>query len=213
MGSDTVRHPIFARMYARMSGKAEQRGQAGHRAALLAGIEGRVIEVGAGNGLNFGHYPFATVTEVVAVEPEEYLRERATEAAQRAAVPIRIVDGVAEDLPLEDESFDAAVVSLVLCSVRDQERALAELRRVIRPNGELRFYEHVVSTRPFLAALQRAADATVYSRVSGGCHLARDTADAIDRAGFVTESLERFPFTPLPTPPGISHVLGTARRL
>lgn len=213
MGSNTVRHPIFARLYARMSGKAEQRGQAEHRATLLAGIEGRVIEVGAGNGLNFDHYPSATVTEVVAVEPEEYLRECAREAAQRAAVPIRIVDGVAEDLPLEDESFDAAVISLVLCSVHDQGRALAELQRVIRPNGELRFYEHVVSTRPIFAALQRAADATVYPRVSGGCHLARDTADAIDRAGFVTESLQRFPFTPLPTPPGIPHILGSARRL
>src|SRR5207244_9958001 len=98
----------------------------------------------------------SAVTEVVAVEPESYLRDRAIEAA--AAIPIRIavVDGVADDLPLEDASFDAGVASLVLCSVPDQARALAELYRLIRPGGELRFYEHVVAERHVAARLQRA---------------------------------------------------------
>ena len=101
-----------------------------------------MIEVGAGNGLNFPHYP-ADVEELVAVEPEEYLRERAVAAVRTAPVPIRVLDGVAGRLPAGDGSFDAAVVSGVLCSVPDQGSALADLRRVLRPGGELRFYEHV----------------------------------------------------------------------
>ena len=120
--------------------RAQGRRRAPRRDA--AGLTGRVVEVGAGNGLNFGHYP-ATVTEVVAVEPEPYLRERAEEAARAAPVDVTVVVGLADALPAEDGAFDAAVASLVLCSVPDQAGALAELRRVVRPDGELRFYEHV----------------------------------------------------------------------
>lgn len=208
--SDTVSHPRFARFYDRLSGKAEDRGQAGHRERLLAGLSGRVIEVGAGNGLNFPHYPTA-VDEVVAVEPEDFLRERARAAAEHAAIPIHVVAGVAERLPAEDGSFDAGVASLVLCSVSDQSRALSELRRVIRPGGELRFYEHVAARRPVGSLLQRAADATFWPRVGGGCHLHRDTASAIENAGFAIESCERFPFAALPLI-ALPHVRGTARR-
>ncbi len=206
-----VRHPVFARMYTRMSVKAEQRGGAEHRDRLLAGLSGRVIEVGAGNGLNFAHYP-ETVGEIVAVEPEPYLREQAREAAERTAVTIHVLDGVADALPADDETFDAGVASLVLCTVPDQGRVLAELYRVIRPGGELRFYEHVIARVAIPAALQRGADATLYPRLSGGCHLARDTASAIERAGFQIESCDRFGFTPMPTPPRVPHILGVARR-
>lgn len=209
--SQDVRHPLFARMYTRMSSKAEQRGQDEHRDRLLAGLSGRVVEVGAGNGLNFSHYP-TSVEEVVAVEPEEYLRARASEAAQAAPVAVRVVDGLADSIPADDASFDAGVVSLVLCTVPDQERALAELFRVIRPGGELRFYEHVVSTGRVGAGFQRAADRTLWPHVSGGCHLARDTGAAMERAGFRVESSDRFPFTPMPTPPAVPHILGIARR-
>ena len=205
------RHPIFARMYTRMSAKAEERGGAEHRDRLLVGLTGRVVEVGAGNGLNFAHYP-ETVSEVVAVEPEPYLREQAREAAERTAVTIHVLDGLADAIPADDETFDAGVASLVLCSVSDQRRALAELYRVIHPGGELRFYEHVVARDAMPAALQRAADATLYPRLSGGCHLARDTSAAIERAGFTIETCDRFGFTPMPTPPKIPHILGSARR-
>jgi ubiquinone/menaquinone biosynthesis C-methylase UbiE len=102
--------------FERTAYKLEEHGQREHRQQLLAGLSGRVIEVGAGNGLNFPHYP-ETVSEVVAVEPEPYLRKRAAEAAAEASVKIEIVDGTADDLPAEDASFDAAVASLVLCSV------------------------------------------------------------------------------------------------
>lgn len=206
-----VRHPIFARMFHRMSRVAEAKGGAEHRRKLLEGLSGTVIEIGAGNGLNFGHYP-ATVERVVAVEPESYLRDRAREAAQRAAVPISVVAGVAERLPQEDQSFDAAVVSLVLCSVRDQPAALGEAFRVLRPGGELRFYEHVLADTPRLARFQQQLD-HVWPLVGGGCHTSRDTARAITDAGFVIEHRDRFRFAPLLlTKPVAPHILGVARR-
>ncbi|MEA2269080.1 MAG: hypothetical protein QOC64_1690 [Solirubrobacteraceae bacterium] len=206
-----VRHPVFARLYHRLSAGAEQAGQAEHRDELLAGLHGRVVELGAGNGLNFAHYP-PTVAEVVAVEPEPYLRARAEEAAGAAPVAVTVVDGVADRLPLGDGEFDAAVASLVLCSVPDQARALAELRRVLRPGGELRFYEHVLSESPRLARLQRAL-APVWPWLGGGCRPDRATAAAIARAGFLVERERRFTFRPaaiaLPVSP---HVIGVARR-
>lgn len=146
------------------------------------------------------------------MEPEAYLRRRAEKSAAEAAVPVRVVDGVSGRLPLDDASCDAGVVSLVLCSVPGQQRALAELARVIRPGGELRFYEHVVSRRPLEARLQRLADATFWPRVAGGCHVSRDTAAAIERAGFRLEEIERFPFSPAPFMPPGPHILGIARR-
>src|SRR3954469_22435285 len=109
-------HPIFARLYTWLSRGAESSGAAEHRDETLAGLSGRVIEVGAGNGLNFAHYP-PGVTEVVAVEPEPYLRAQAEAAAAAAATPVTVLDGVADALPAEDGSFDAAVASLVLCTV------------------------------------------------------------------------------------------------
>lgn len=142
-----VHHPLFARLYDRVSALAENTGQREHRRELLAGLSGRVVEVGAGNGLNFPHYP-PEVEEVVAVEPEAYLGERSRKAAAGAAVSVRVVDGLAEELPLEDGSVDAGVCSLVLCSVPSQAVALAELRRVVRPGGELRFTSTSAAKEP-----------------------------------------------------------------
>ncbi len=146
-------HPIFARFFAKVGALAAKAGQDEHRRELLADLSGAVIEVGAGNGLNFPYYPTA-VTRVLAVEPEPYLRARARETARDAPVPIEVVDGLADRLPAEDGEFDAGVFSLVLCSVPSQASALAEMRRVIKPGGELRFYEHVVSDKPKVRKLQ-----------------------------------------------------------
>jgi SAM-dependent methyltransferase len=205
-----VRHPITARLFDRLSRSMER--EAGpHRQELLSGASGRVIEVGAGNGMNFGHYP-STVTEVVALEPEAYLRGRAEEAARRAPVPVTVRDGVAEPLPFDDAAFDVAVASLVLCTVPDPARALAELRRVLTPGGELRFYEHVRSDRPRKARIQQRLDGSgMWPRVSGSCHCARDTVAAIEAAGFRVERARSFDVGPawLHTNP---HVLGAARR-
>jgi ubiquinone/menaquinone biosynthesis C-methylase UbiE len=204
-----VKHPLFARAYARVAAHEDARGGAENREELLGGLRGRVVEIGAGVGSNFAHYPQG-VTEVVAVEPEPFLRRKAEEAAATAPVPIRVVDGLAEQLPLEDESVDAGVASLVLCSVPDQAVALAELERVIKPGGELRFYEHVISNRESRRRLQRFLDATFWPRIAGGCHMTRDTRAAIEQAGFLVQRSRRFPFPPGPF--GIPHILGSARR-
>jgi ubiquinone/menaquinone biosynthesis C-methylase UbiE len=204
-------HPLFARMYARMAADFEAKGGKEHRTEALAGLTGRVVEVGAGTGINFQHYP-TTVTEVVAVEPEPYLRSIAAGAAAEAVVPVTVVDGHAEDLPLDDASCDAGVASLVLCSVPDQAGALAELRRVIRPGGELRFYEHVRSERPGFARAQRALD-VVWPILGGGCHASRPTLDAIEAVGFEVETVRRFSFRPsLVVAPVAPHIVGRARR-
>lgn len=206
-----IKHPIFARLYERLSVKEDERGGHRFRAELLDGATGRVIEVGAGNGRNFAHYP-PTVSYVLAVEPEPRLRASATRAAASAQVPIEVVAGVADQLPAEDGAFDVGVASLVLCTVPDPDAALAELRRVICPGGELRFYEHVVSRRRGAAGIQRALDATLYPPLSGGCHLARDTLAAIERAGFEIQTHRRFPWGPSEKGPKVAHVIGTARR-
>jgi SAM-dependent methyltransferase len=206
-----VHHPLFARMYGRMADVAEQAGVAEHREELLAGLTGRVVEIGAGTGLNFDHYPVG-VTEIVASEPEAHMRRLAVNAAAAARVPIRVVDGTADRLPAEDGAFDAGITSLVLCSVPDQRRALAEIRRVIRPGGELRFYEHVRSSDPRRARLQDRVD-WIWSRLLGGCHPNRDTEAAIASSGFRIEACRRFDFQPrVMSAPAAPHIIGRAVR-
>jgi SAM-dependent methyltransferase len=207
-----VRHPLFARLLVQLR-RREPPELLAHRRELLAGLTGRVLDLGAGDGANFAHFP-ATVAEVVAIEPEPYLRERARAAATREAIRIEVVDAVAEALPLPDASADAAVAGLVLCSVPDQVAALRELHRVLKPGGELRFYEHVVSPDPARARLQRALARTgAWARVAGGCHPARDTLAAIEAAGFEIERYRRLTIAPcLVTLPVAPHVLGVARR-
>ena len=210
MSTSAVHHPVFARLWSVMS-RHEPAEIRRHRDELLAGLTGRVIEIGAGAGSNFAHYP-PTVDEVIAVEPEPYLRERARTAAAAAGVRVQVRDGVADRLPAEDASFDAAVACLVLCSVPDPAHALSELRRVLRPHGELRFYEHVRSNQPALALTQRALDQVFWPHAFGGCHTARDTAAAIEAAGFEIQDQRRMWVNPLPIAfPVATHAAGRAR--
>ncbi|MBO0819241.1 MAG: methyltransferase domain-containing protein [Nocardiopsaceae bacterium] len=211
-----VKNPLFARYFARCGGLGEDRGNRELRRELLAGLTGRVLEVGAGTGLNFPHYP-GSVDEVVAVEPEPYLRSRAAEAARalladnRWPVPIRVTDGAATALPVGDGEFDAVAISGLLCSVTDVPAALAEFARVLRPGGELRFYEHVRSRDPLFAAFQRAAD-LVWPHLMGGCHAGRSTVAAIDGV-FAERACRGFRFPPsAPLYPVAPRVLGTARQ-
>jgi ubiquinone/menaquinone biosynthesis C-methylase UbiE len=166
------------------------------RDQLVEGLSGRVIEVGAGNGMNFRHYP-PTVEEVVAVEPEPYLRARAQEAARAAPVRVTVVPGLADALEFQDGTFDAAVASLVLCSVPDQRAAIAELRRVLKPGGELRFMEHVRSDRTAKARLQTTLDRTrIWPTIAGGCRCSCDTLEAIRAAGFRVDREQKFAVGP-----------------
>jgi ubiquinone/menaquinone biosynthesis C-methylase UbiE len=193
-GAAEVRHPVFARLFDRLSGPMEKEvGQ--HRDELLADLSGRVLEIGAGNGVSFRHYP-RTVGEVVAAEPEAYLRHKAEQAARDAPVPVIVSDSTAAPLPFEDASFDAAVASVVLCTVPDQLRALRELHRVLTPGGELRFMEHVRADGR-KARVQHWLDRSgIWPRLAGGCHCARNTVRAIEAAGFHIERVRSFDLGP-----------------
>jgi ubiquinone/menaquinone biosynthesis C-methylase UbiE len=206
-----VNRSVFARLQARAGAIEERRGGAERRRQLLDGLSGVVVEIGAGSGVSFAHYP-TSVREVIAVEPEPSVRELALQAAQAAPVAVRVVGGVAEQLPLADASVDAAVMAGVLCSVPDQSRALAEVARVLRPGGELRFYEHVIARNVRLARLQRFVDATFWPRLFGGCHTTRDTEAALLASGFAVEERERFSVRPtLLATPVAPRILGRAR--
>ena len=212
MAAPSVHHPLFARFYTHVLARNEPAELRAFRDELLAGLSGRVVEVGAGSGANFPHYP-AEVSEVVAVEPESYLREQAVAAAAGAAVQVTVLDGVADALPLEDGSCDAAVACLVLCTVPDQASALAELRRVLKPGGELRYLEHVRGATPRMARAQRFVDATFWPHAFGGCHTARDTVAAIEAAGFALKRHRDVRPESLPSFMPISpQAIGVARR-
>lgn len=185
-----------------------QRGGAEHRRGLLAGLSGSVVEIGAGEGASFAHYP-PSVTQVLAVEPDDHLRSLAQARAASAAVPIRVVAGTAERIPVADGSVDAVVASLVLCTVADQPIALAEVRRILKPGGILAFYEHVRSDRRVVAAVQDLLT-PAWQRAAGGCHPNRDTLSAISGAGFTVREYQRFGFSPGPLTPPIAHILGYA---
>ncbi|MGI9578626.1 MAG: class I SAM-dependent methyltransferase [Microthrixaceae bacterium] len=209
--SPKVSHPVFARVFAKLVALDDRSGQAEHREEMLSGLSGRVIEVGAGTGANFVHYP-AEVTAVVAVEPEPYMQRLATEAAREVDLDIEVVDSIAERLPLDDASVDAAVASLVLCSIDDPVVSLAEMARVVRPGGELRFYEHVRSLDDRSARWQERLD-VIWPHLFGNCHTSRDTASMIEAAGWEMVDLRRLHIGPPKAPnPVAPHIIGSARR-
>ncbi|GAA1986041.1 class I SAM-dependent methyltransferase [Amycolatopsis minnesotensis] len=189
-----VRNPRFARWFAKYGARNEARGNARLRAELLDGLTGTVVEVGAGTGLNFRHYP-GSVGAVTAVEPEPSMRAFAERAASEVSAPIQVVDGMAQALPLDDASVDAVVVSAVLCSVADPREVLAEFRRVLRPGGELRFYEHVLAPGLVRRWAQRAA-APLWARLMGGCRTDRDTLATLRTCGFEVVRWREFVFPP-----------------
>lgn len=170
------------------------------RAEVAGGAEGRVLEVGCGNGANFPYYTRAA-THIVAVDPDPYMLSRARTRAAEMPRPIEIHKAPAERLPFEDADFDTVVATLVLCSVRRQAKALAEIKRVLRPGGQLRFYEHVRYSNAFGAFWQDAIT-PVWRWMGAGCHPNRDTEKAIRKAGFEILELRR-PVLEPPVPPMI----------
>lgn len=197
-------HPVFARVWdtlVRLGGEPERR----HRDELVRGLRGLVLEVGAGTGLNLARY--GPEARVVAVEPEPTMARAASDRASDAEADAVVLRGVAEDLPFGDATFDAVVTCYVLCSVSDPRRAVSELRRVLRPGGEIRVYEHVRSAHPTWARVQDAVT-PVWCRFGCNCHPNRDTAALLEAAGFKVE-VRRFSFgPPAPVRP---HILGVAR--
>jgi SAM-dependent methyltransferase len=194
-----VDNPFFSRVWTFMS-EHEPESVRALRQENLAGLTGRVLEVGAGTGTNFMLYP-TTVEEVVALEPEPRLNAIARRTAATVPVPVTVTDSAVEELT-STTTYDAVVCSLVLCSIDDQESVLRQLFSQLRPGGELRYLEHVASGG-IRGGMQRLADATVWPRLFGNCHTHRDTERAIVDAGFVRQTGRRdfvFPaWMPVPT--------------
>lgn len=188
------------------------------RAELLAPLSGRVLEVGAGTGLNAAHYP-ASVEHVVFSEPDPHMRRKLeARVAADARAHADVVDASTECLPFPSGAFDAVVATLVLCSVPDQARALAEIRRVLAPGGRFVFLEHVAAEgRPRRLKWQRRIE-PLWKRAAGNCHLTRNTEQAIAAAGFsieriARESLCKVPAVVRPTIRGIAVKEGSVMRV
>src|ERR1700761_2171547 len=207
---DTVRHPLFARIWTMIAAhETEQMRET--RRENLAGLSGRVLEVGAGTGSNFAFYP-DTVEQVVAIEPELQLVGLARAAATTAPVPVEVTNRTVESFSA-DAPFDAVVFSLVLCSVGEPNSVLRQALSLLKPGGELRYFEHVAS-EGVRGGFQRFVDVTtLWPRLAGDCHAHRHTEQSIRAAGFEIERTRTefmFPaWVPVPTS---EFVIGRARR-
>jgi SAM-dependent methyltransferase len=199
---------LFSWCYSKLAPRTEDRGAREHRERLLEGATGKVVEVGAGTGLNLPLYP-SGVSEVLAIEPDPHMFKRLQAALETASVPVRVQRGAAEDLPVPDGWADAVVLCLVLCSVADVAPALTEARRALKPGGRILFYEHVRSPQKRLAGWQDRLELP-WSWLAGGCHPNRDSVGAIQAAGFDLGEVDRFdvPGSFLATP----HALGSATK-
>src|ERR1700761_1008642 len=199
----TIHNPFFARIWPFVATHETEPIRALRR-ENLAGLSGRVLEVGAGIGTNFPHYP-ASVDEVIAVEPESRLAVQAGAAAEGGATRIGVTSGRVETFS-GAEPFDAVVCSLVLCSVRDPDGVLRRLYSLLRPGGELRYLEHVASAGA-RGRLQRFVDATLWPRLLGNCHTHRDTERSIVEAGFEVQTSRRELTLPAWVPMPVAELL------
>ncbi len=193
-------HRWFAAFYARTVGMMERGPLGKMRAELLSGLQGDVLEIGAGVGTNFPHYP--AEARVIALEPDPHMLKRARE---NTSPNIELRQAPAEQLPVADASIDAVVSTLVLCTVDNVAASLAEIRRVLRPGGELRFIEHVRNG----GAIGRVQDITqpAYGWFSGGCQANRRTEQALTDAGFTFDRIEHRKLNPyMPAIVGVARV-------
>ena len=191
----TLRAKFFALTYDRQMAKTEQAGLRAFRQGLLAGAKGQVIEIGGGTGANLPFYGPA-VEALTMTEPELPMVRRLERKAREHAPAAKVLRAPAEDLPFDDDTFDVAVSTLVLCGVDDQPRALRELRRVLRPGGQLLFIEHVRSDDPARAHLQDRMN--WLNRLVVCCDCNRPTLGSIQEAGFTITQVEH---TALPKAP------------
>jgi ubiquinone/menaquinone biosynthesis C-methylase UbiE len=205
-------HKWFAAIYDRMMASAERSFMKGVRQEIAGGARGRVLELGAGTGANFAYYEDGA-EELFAIEPDPYMLERARRRAGESGRAIDLRQAPAEDIPFEDASFDTVVSTLVMCSVKDPLRALSEARRVLKPSGKLRLYDHVRYDYAFGAFWQDLI-APAWRWFGAGCNPNRDVAALAREAGFEFEQLELTKPVP-PVPPLIitrPHIKGIAVR-
>jgi ubiquinone/menaquinone biosynthesis C-methylase UbiE len=186
-------HRLFAAVYDRAICALEQGILGAHRSNLLGGLDGLVLDVGAGTGVNLAY--LGQAARVVAAEPDPWMRRRLAANAASASVPVEVRGDTAEALGFDDASFDAVVCTCVLCSVTDLDASLSEVRRVLRPSGRLVILEHVRGDGRLAAWQDRLVP--LWSRVVAGCHPNRDVATAVERAGLNFESKETF--DPMPS--------------
>jgi len=191
----SFRASLFAMTYDRQIAKAEEAGLRAMRQRLLAGAAGQVLEIGAGTGANLPWYG-SEVESLTVTEPQVPMVRRLERKVSDRGTAVKVLRAPAEDLPFDDDAFDAAVSTLVLCGVDDQPRALRELRRVLRPGGRLLFFEHVRSDDPARARLQDRMN--WLNRMLVMCDCNRPTLSTIEQAGFTVTSLEH---TALPKAP------------
>ncbi len=158
------------------------------RRRVIGAAEGTVLEIGIGSGLNLPLYG-ASVRAVIGLEPSPELLRMARTRAARASVPVELLEASAEAVPLEDASIDSVVTTWTLCTIPDAPRALAEMRRVLKPSGNLLFVEHGRAPEPGVARWQDRLD-PLWRRVAGGCHLNRKIDDLISASGFRIDALE-----------------------
>ena len=187
-GSDVgfYREHVLPRLVERACSTA---GMTSWRAAVTEGLEGRVVEIGFGSGLNLEHYP-AAVEVVLAVEPAAVARRLAVRRIAASRVPVEHVGLDGQSIPLADASIDAALSTFTLCTIPDVRQALAELRRVVRPGGRLHFLEHGLAPDPAVVVWQRRLE-PLQRRLADGCHLTRDIPALIADAGFLIERVEQ----------------------
>ena len=180
---------IFAAGYDTFQARMEREFFGKIRSDMLAGTTGRVVEIGSGTGATLEHYP-RTIDELVCTEPEEPMAKRLREKSARSGLPVRVVAAPAEELPFEDDTFDTAVAALVLCTVADPGRAVAEIARVLKPGGRFIFMEHVRSTDPGTAKWQDRLH-PLWVRFGHGCHCNRPTLDTIEASPLRVETHRR----------------------
>jgi len=157
------------------------------RAKIVPDAKGRVLELGMGSGLNLPFYDRAKISSLAGLEPSEPLRRMAQATAGREGLPVEITPGRAEALPFETGVFDTVVCTFTLCSVQDPAAALAEARRVLKPDGRLLFCEHGLAPDGGVVKWQRRIE-PVWKAIAGGCHLTRPVAASIAAAGFRAET-------------------------
>jgi len=207
----TKGHKWFAAYYDRLMAWAEKGFLKHARSHIVSGARGRVLEVGAGTGANFPYYDASEARTVVATEPDPYMLKRARRRLYELRLPIDLQQALAEELPFADGSFDTVISTLVMCTVADLDGALREIRRVLKPSGQFRFYEHVRSTHSVGAFFQDLAT-PAWRWLGAGCSPNRDVAAAIRGAGFRLQEFRRL--YPVPNIPPVSiarpHISGVA---
>ena len=160
------------------------------RGKVVPRARGRVLEIGLGSGLNLSFYDPDRVEVVLGLEPSPELKGLAADRARDAAVPVEMVGLIGEDIPLEAESVDTILITYTLCTIPGVEQALSEMRRVLRPKGELLFSEHGRAPDAKVARWQRIVE-PVWKRMAGGCHLTRDVPALLGAAGFKLAELDQ----------------------